>query len=85
VASAGTVEHRSEAREDISVMDGRYEELEGYTVSFETCCEDAEATPLFEGLPEDRCQSPHRGDALRGEVERTMQIVAQNVGALPEA
>ena len=54
--------------EDMGVMIGRYEELDGYTVGFETFREHADATPLFKGLPDDRCQSPHWGYVMRGKV-----------------
>ena len=54
--------------EDMGLMEGRYEELGGYTVGFEHFREDADATPLFKGLPDDRCQSPHWGYVLRGTV-----------------
>ena len=54
--------------EDAGVMEGRYEELGGYTVGFESFREDADATPLFKGLPDDRCQSPHWGYVVRGSV-----------------
>jgi len=54
--------------EDMGVMEGRYEELGGYTVGFESFREDADATPLFRGLPDDRCQSPHWGYVARGRV-----------------
>ena len=54
--------------EDMGVMEGRYEELAGYTVGFETFREHADATPLFAGLPDDRCQSPHWGYVLKGQV-----------------
>ncbi len=54
--------------EDVGVMEGRYEELDGYTVGFESFREDADATPLLSGLPDDRCQSPHWGYLLRGRV-----------------
>jgi hypothetical protein len=54
--------------EDMGVMEGRYEELGGYTVGFESFREDADATPLFKGLPDDRCQSPHWGYVVRGQV-----------------
>lgn len=33
---------------------------------FETFRADADATPIFRGLPDDRCQSPHWGYVLRG-------------------
>ncbi len=54
--------------EDMGLMEGRYEELGGYTVGFEHFREDADATPLLKGLPDDRCQSPHWGYLLRGKV-----------------
>ena len=54
--------------EDMGVMEGRYEQLGGYTVGFETFREDADATPLFKGLPDDRCQSPHWGYVVSGRV-----------------
>jgi len=54
--------------EDMGVMEGRYEELGGYTVGFESFREDADATPLMKGLPEDRCQSPHWGYVVAGRV-----------------
>ncbi len=52
--------------QDMGVMEGRYEELGGYTVGFETFREEADATALLVGLPDDRCQSPHWGYVLRG-------------------
>jgi hypothetical protein len=54
--------------EDMGVMEGRYEELGGYTVGFERFHEDADATPLFVGLPDDRCQSPHWGYVVEGKI-----------------
>ncbi len=54
--------------EDAGVMTGRYGELDGYTVGFEHFREDADATPLFCGLPDDRCQSPHWGYVISGSV-----------------
>jgi hypothetical protein len=52
--------------EDFGVMVGHYGELDGYTVGFEQAREDIDATPLFKGLPEDRCQSPHWGYVISG-------------------
>ena len=54
--------------EDMGVMVGHYGQLDGYTVGFETFREDADATPLFKGLPGDRCQSPHWGYVVDGKV-----------------
>jgi mannose-6-phosphate isomerase-like protein (cupin superfamily) len=55
--------------QDMGVMEGRYEEMDGYTVAFETFREDADATPLFRGLPDDRCQARHWGYVIRGSVQ----------------
>jgi hypothetical protein len=52
----------------MGVMEGRYAELGGYTVGFEHFRERADAAPLFIGLPDDRCQSPHWGYVKRGQV-----------------
>jgi hypothetical protein len=49
-------------------FEGRYEDLGGYTVGFETYTEEADPAPLFQGLPEDRCQCPHWGVVLRGKL-----------------
>src|SRR5436305_4942435 len=54
--------------EDMGVMEGRYGQLDGYTVGFESFKQDVDATPLFRGLPDDRCQSPHWGYVQRGRV-----------------
>jgi mannose-6-phosphate isomerase-like protein (cupin superfamily) len=40
----------------------------GYTVAFETYTEDADLTPFFKGLPEDRCQCEHWGYVIKGKV-----------------
>lgn len=52
--------------EDMGVLESRSEELGGDMVEFTSFREDADATPCFRGLPEDRCQSPHWGYVLRG-------------------
>ena len=54
--------------EDMGVLESRSEELGGYTVEFTTFRQDADGTPFFKGLPADRCQSPHWGYVLRGEL-----------------
>ena len=53
---------------DHPVIEGRYVELEDYTVSFESFHLDADAAPLFVGLPGDRCQCPHWGVVVSGAV-----------------
>jgi hypothetical protein len=54
--------------EDMGLLESRSEELGGYIVEFTTFREDADGTPLFKGLPDDRCQSPHWGYVLKGEL-----------------
>ena len=52
--------------EDMGVLEMRTEEIDGYTIEFSTFREDADATPFFVGLPDDRCQSPHWGYVISG-------------------
>jgi len=47
---------------------GHYGETEGYTIGFEAYSEHADMTPLFVGLPDDKCQSPHWGIVLKGKL-----------------
>lgn len=54
--------------ETMEGFEGRYEDLDGYTVGFETYTEDSDPAPLFHGLPGDRCQCPHWGVVLRGKL-----------------
>ena len=49
-------------------IEGRYAELGEYTVAFETHKTDVDPAPLFQGLPDDRCQSPHWGVVLAGRI-----------------
>jgi hypothetical protein len=60
--------HMTQHVQDFGVMVGRYAELVGYTIGFESFREDADASPLFVGLPDDRCQSPHWGYVVRGRI-----------------
>src|SRR3954465_10879195 len=43
---------------DLPEIQGRYAELDGYTVGFESYPEDVDPAPLFRGLPDDRRQPP---------------------------
>jgi hypothetical protein len=54
--------------EDLGPLLGHDGELDGYTVGFEHFRADADATPLFKGLPDDRCQAPHWGYVIAGQV-----------------
>jgi hypothetical protein len=49
-------------------IEGRYVELDGYTVAYETHKADVDPAPLFRGLPDDRCQCPHWGVVSRGKI-----------------
>lgn len=64
---------REHASQSISMegFEGRYQDLGGYTVGFETYTEDAdpdEVASLFRGLPDDRCQCPHWGLVVTGKL-----------------
>src|SRR5262244_1771977 len=52
--------------EDMGVVEFRTEQIDGYTIEFSNFREDADGTPLFRGLPDDRCQSPHWGYVISG-------------------
>ena len=53
---------------DIPEFEGRYVDLGGYTVGFETYQADADPAEFFRGLPDDRCQCPHWGVVLTGSI-----------------
>ena len=49
--------------------EGHFENFDGgYTVGFETYTADADLTPLFAGLPDDRCQCAHWGYVIKGKL-----------------
>lgn len=48
---------------------GRYVELAGYTVAYESFHTELDPAPLFRGLPDDRCQCLHWGVVVAGRVE----------------
>ncbi|MEX0985117.1 MAG: cupin domain-containing protein [Actinomycetota bacterium] len=49
-------------------FEGHYQELESYTVGFESYSEESDMSPLFKGLPDDACQCNHMGVVLKGKV-----------------
>ena len=65
---------------DLPEMQGRYAELDGYTVGFETYKEDADLTEMFKSLPDGRCQCPHWGVVLKGTVTYRTADGEMNVG-----
>ena len=49
--------------------EGHFENFDGgYTVGFEKYTADADLTPFFAGLPDDRCQCAHWGYVVTGKV-----------------
>ena len=60
-ASASTVQ-------ELPGYEGRFEQLGEHTVGFERFEEAVDAAPLFQGLPDDRCQSPHWGIVVAGSI-----------------
>ena len=61
--------------------EGRFEDLGGYTVGYETYTEDADMAPLFVGLPDDSCQCPHWGIVLKGRLTYHYQGGSETIGA----
>jgi hypothetical protein len=62
---------KSTASESVALegYEGHFENFEGgYTVGFETYTADADLTPLFAGLPDDRCQCAHWGYVVKGKL-----------------
>jgi hypothetical protein len=53
---------------DLGILEERSDDLDGYIVSFCRFREDGDAAPVFRGLPDDRCQSPHWGYVFSGKV-----------------
>jgi len=50
------------------VLEDRSENLDGYTTGFTSFLADMDPTPLFRGLPDDRCQCPHWGYVIKGKM-----------------
>jgi hypothetical protein len=53
---------------DEPVIEGRYVELDDWTVAFERFPTGSDPSPVFRGLPDDRCQCPHWGYVISGQV-----------------
>jgi hypothetical protein len=53
---------------DLPEVQGRYAELDRYTVGFESYPQNVDPAPLFLGLPDDRCQCPHWGIVQSGQI-----------------
>ena len=54
---------------EVEGYEGHMENVEGgYTIAFETYTQDTDLSPYFDGLPDNRCQSPHWGYVIEGKV-----------------
>jgi hypothetical protein len=54
---------------ELDGYEGHFENFDGgYTVGFETYTADADLTPMFVGLPNDRCQCAHWGYVVEGKL-----------------
>jgi hypothetical protein len=55
--------------ETMEGFEGHYEHFDGgYTVGFESYGMDADLAPMFQGLPDDRCQCAHWGYVVKGKI-----------------
>ena len=53
---------------DIEPVEFRSVELADHTATFATYRLDSDPAPLYRGLPDDRCQSPHWGYVFSGKI-----------------
>jgi hypothetical protein len=58
---------------DVEVLTSRTAELDHFTVGFDEYHVTADGTPVFQGLPDGRCQYPHWDIVVKGEI--TMQYL----------
>jgi hypothetical protein len=54
--------------QSVGPMENWSEQLGDYVVAFSTFHQGGDATPLFKGLPDDRCQAAHWGYIFKGKV-----------------
>jgi hypothetical protein len=52
----------------VGPMESHSEQLGDFIVDFSTFHETADATPLFDGLPDGRCQATHWGYVFKGRI-----------------
>ena len=53
---------------EVEGYEGHFAQVGDYTIAFETYTADADLTPFFKGLPDDRCQCPHWGYVVKGKL-----------------
>ena len=54
--------------ESMPGFDGRYLEIDGTTMGFESFEQAGDFTPMYKGLPNDLCQSHHWGYVIAGQM-----------------
>ncbi len=54
--------------DDHGVVEDRHEDIAGHTINFVSFRQDVDATPLLKGLPGDKCNCPHWGYVLKGQL-----------------
>lgn len=54
--------------ESMPGFEGRYADVDGYTLGFESMAEAGDFTPFYRGLPDDLCQSHHWGYVIEGQL-----------------
>ena len=52
--------------EQMPGFEGHYVDVDGTTIAFESIEHAADFTPMYRGLPDDRCQSHHWGYVIEG-------------------
>jgi hypothetical protein len=65
-AGATFSKDHAERMESMPGFDGRYIEVDGYTLGFESFDEAGDFTSFYRGLPDDLCQSHHWGYVIKG-------------------
>jgi hypothetical protein len=53
---------------DAPILTARQVDFDGFSVQFAEYHVDADGTSVFRGLPDDRCQCPHWGVVVSGEI-----------------
>ncbi len=54
--------------ESMPGFEGRYAREDGYILGFESFDQAGDFTPMYRGLPNDRCQSHHWGYVIKGQM-----------------
>jgi hypothetical protein len=68
VVMPGTSKADASVVMESEVMTSRHAELDDFTVVFEEYHVDADGASVFRGLPDNRCQCPHWGVVVSGEL-----------------